>query len=540
MNKTTARRPKIEPMRAPLPRSRTVVALMALTVLGSTPVYAADLYSTDGFDIRWDNTIRYSAALRIGPSNPKLLTDPNSDDGDRDFAPGLISNRLDLLSALDISRDDFGVHASVAAWYDTVYHARTANNSPATYNPISVPNTQFATAVRNLMGQDAEIDDAFAYGNFAIDEVPVSIRLGRQTVLWGESYFFDENSIAAAQAPVDYIKVLSAPQAYSENVFLPVDQLSLTVQPRPDIALAFYYQLGWRASRLPGVGSYFSYTDYLGAGDERILLAPDAYLSHGTDRIPSAGRQYGASLHTTVDNWDIGLYALKYDSTYPVVELQSGNGAQSPSGSVGEFALAYPSGIALYGVSFSGYLGNNNIAGEIAARTDAPLPSTLPVSSYSATQPPAYYGNGYAEGDTLHAQVSTVTTLSPTRAWNSADLSVEVAANYILSVTHDYVALDPYQDNFAMNLRALFEPHYFEVLPNLDVAVPLGFGYNVVGRSSANYAPNSGAGDFEAGVSATYLSVWKINLGLTLFLGSASSQPLADRDFVSFSLERTF
>jgi uncharacterized protein DUF1302 len=539
MSNPIARRPPTEPRLAPLPRKLTAIAIAAWTALCAPPVRAADIYSTDGLDIRWDNTIRYSAAFRVSPRNPKLLTDPNSDDGDRDFAPGLSSNRLDWLSALDISRDDFGVHASVAAWYDTVYHARTANDSPATYNPISVPNTQFATAVRNLMGQDAEIDDAFAYGNFAVDDIPVSMRLGRQTVLWGESYFFDENSIAAAQAPVDYIKLLSAPQAYSENAYLPVDQLSLTVQPRPDIAVAFYYQFGWRPSRLPGVGSYFSYTDYLGAGDERILLAPGEYLSHGTDQLPSADGQYGVSLHATVNDWDIGLYALKYNSTYPVVSV-SGIGAPAPSGSVGEFELSYPTGILLYGASFSGYLGDGNIAGEFAARTDAPLPSSLPVSPYSATQPPIFKGNGYAEGDTLHAQVSDTTTLAPTEGWNSADLSVEVAANYILSVTQDYDALDPAQDNFAMNVRALFVPHYFEVTPNLDVSVPIGLGYNVVGRSGANYAPNSGAGDFEARLSAIYLSVWKANLGLTLFLGDTSSQPLADRNFVSFSLERTF
>jgi hypothetical protein len=537
MSRPIARRPPIAPTLALLRRNLSAIAIMALTVFGSAPVQAADLYSGDGFDIRWDNAIRYSAAFRISRRNPKLLVDPNSDDGDRDFAPGLISNRVDLLSTLDISRGDFGVHASVAAWYDTVYHAHTANDSPATYNPISVPNTQFARAVRNLMGQDAEFEDVFAHGNFAVDDIPISMRLGRQTVLWGESYFFDENSIAAAQAPVDYIKVLSAPQAYSENVFLPVDQLSLTVQPRPDVALAFYYQFGWRPSRLPGVGSFFSYTDYLGAGDERILLAPGEYLSHGNDQLPSGSGQFGVSLHTTVNDWDIGLYALKYNSTYPVVQIAKGVGS---SGNVGQFELTYPTGIALYGASFSFYLGDSNIAGEIVARLNAPLSSILPVSAYSATQPPTFYGNAYAEGDTLHAQVSSTTTLAPTRAWNSADLSVEVAANEILSVTQDYDALAPSQSDFAMNVRALFEPHYFEVLPNLDIGVPLGFGYNVVGRSSANYAPNTGAGDFEAGLSATYLSVWKANLGLTVFLGEASSQPLADRNFVTFSLERTF
>jgi hypothetical protein len=535
-----ARRPTGLIVTTPAPRRRGVstIAFLALVVLGSSPALAADLYSTDGFDVRWDNTLRYSAGFRISPRNPKLLSNINSDDGDRDFAPGLISNRVDLLSALDISRGDFGAHVSVAAWYDTVYHARTADDSPATYNPISVPNTQFTRAVRTLMGQDADLEDAFAYGNFAVDDTQVSLRLGRQTVLWGESLFFDENSIAAALAPVDYIKALSNPEPYSENVFLPVDQFSVTLQPRPDIAISAYYQFEWRASRLPGVGSYFSYTDYLGAGDERIFLAPNRYLTHGADQIPSAGGQYGVSLHATVDDWDIGFYALKYNATYPIVKSASAIGGGS--GNVGEFELSYPTGIELYGASFSGYLGDSNIAGEIAARTNAPLSSISSASSHSTGQPPIFVGDNYAEGDTLHARISSLTTLPPAPIWNSADLRVEAAANDVLDVTQNYDALDPSQGTFAMNMRALIELHYFEVLPNLDLAVPIGFGYNVVGRSSEDYAPNSGAGDFEVGLSATYLSVWKVNLGLTCFLGEASDQPLADRDFISFSLERTF
>jgi hypothetical protein len=384
----SARRPK-GPIATPL--APGLFALFAFAVLGASPVRAADLYSSDGLDVRWDNTFRYSAGFRVSPRNPNLLSNINSDDGDRDFAPGLISDRIDLLSTLDISRGDFGAHVSAAAWYDTVYHARTANDSPSTYNPLSVPSTQFARAVQTLMGQDAEIEDAFAYGSFAIGDSQVSLRLGRQTVLWGESLFFDENSIAAAQAPVDYIKALSASEPYSENVFLPVNQMSVTVQPRPDIAISAYYQLEWRASRLPGVGSYFSYTDYLSAGDERIFLAPNRYLSHGSDQIPSADGQYGVSLPATVNDWDIGFYALRYNATYPIVNSASAIG--SGSGNVGEFALSYPTGIALYGASFSFYLGDSNIAGEVALRTDAPLASISSAAPHAAGQPPIIVDN---------------------------------------------------------------------------------------------------------------------------------------------------
>src|SRR5665213_1992294 len=69
---------------------RGLVAVLCWPILGSLPLRAADLYSAGDFDVRWDNTLRYSAGLRIDKRNPALLKYPNSDDGDRDFAPGLI------------------------------------------------------------------------------------------------------------------------------------------------------------------------------------------------------------------------------------------------------------------------------------------------------------------------------------------------------------------------------------------------------------------------------------------------------------------
>src|SRR5215471_15509100 len=80
------------------------------------PVRAAEIYAGDGLEVRWDNTLRYSVALRPLSRSAELLSYINGDDGDRNFAPGLVSNRFDLLSELDISAGDFGVHASAAAW----------------------------------------------------------------------------------------------------------------------------------------------------------------------------------------------------------------------------------------------------------------------------------------------------------------------------------------------------------------------------------------------------------------------------------------
>src|SRR5205814_5649799 len=108
----------------------------------------------DGLEIRWDNTLRYSLALRHDSSSAELLSYANGDDGDRNFAPGLVMNRFDLLSKLDIAMGDFGLHASAAGWYDTVYQTHTDNSSTATSN-TAFPARQFAPAIRRLEGQHA-------------------------------------------------------------------------------------------------------------------------------------------------------------------------------------------------------------------------------------------------------------------------------------------------------------------------------------------------------------------------------------------------
>jgi len=91
-----------------------------------------------------------------------------------------------------------------------------------------------------------------------------------------------------------------------------------------------------------------------------------------------------------------------------------------------------------------------------------------------------------------------------------------------------------------MKVRTRFEPHYFQVWPNLDFTGVAELGFNIAGRSLSYYAQNEGTGDFRLGISGTYLSTWKAAIAYVGFVGSPSRQPLADRDFVVLSLERTF
>src|SRR4051794_985261 len=105
--------------------------------------FAAELYHDDALDVRWDNTLSYTAAFRLFPRDEALVVNPNWDDGDRNFDPGAISNRIALLSELEVPAGDSGLRLSGAAWYDPVSNQRNDNASPATFNPFSVPHDQF-------------------------------------------------------------------------------------------------------------------------------------------------------------------------------------------------------------------------------------------------------------------------------------------------------------------------------------------------------------------------------------------------------------
>lgn len=519
-------------------RSLAMMAALCWFVADSSDIQAGEIFSAGGFALQWDTTLRYTEGARLSPANSVLLKNLNADDGDRDFAPGLISNRIDFASVLNLSKEEFGVLVGADGWYDTVYHARTDNKSPGTFNAISVPNTEFPRATRNLEGQYAELGEAFAYGNFSILELPLSIRVGRQTVLWGEGAFFDADSIAAAQAPIDYLRNMG-PQNYSNSASLPVAQLFISAQPIPDVTLAAYYQFEWRSSRLPAVGSYFSDSDVIGAGAERLLLDNGQFLLRRADRTPTDGSHFGISLKATLGDIDFGLYALRYASEYPYLRF-SLYSAPQPDGEIGEFYSAYPGAIDLYGASISGYIGNSSIVAEVATRVNAPVLGGSAVQQYYSLDGGQTPTANYVRGNTFHAQIAALSTFGPGTFWDSANLAAQFGSTWLLDVTQNPNATDLSREMFVSSIRAVFEPHYFEVLPNLDISLPLGIGYGLAGQSKLYFGPVAGAGDFEVGISGTYRSVWKADLKFTGFIGSPSRQVFADRDFILLSLERSF
>lgn len=550
-----------------MPRMRGVtLALLPLLTAASAHAFEIESGNPD-LRLRWDNTVKYSAGVRVKEQSPALIggVSPNKDDGDRNFGKGPISNRLDLLSEFDATYGNFGARVSGAAWYDSIYHRSTDNTSPLTYNPFSVPNTEFTRATRDLHGQKAELLDAFLFGKSQIGETTATYRLGRHTLLWGESLFFGENGIAAGQAPIDVVKLLSVPNTQFKELIRPTNQLSGQLQVSPAVSIGGYYQLDWEKSRIPASGSYFSRADLFDAGGERLIVGapivpgggPAAFF-RGQDSKAKDSGQGGIQIKWRPANgdYDLGFYATRYHDKNPQVYVRPSGGLPNfGTGQIGTYDLVYAENIKSYGFSVSRSLDSTNLAAEVSVRRNTPLVATggavtvLPGQTADNDSNPLY-----PVGNSLHAQVSAIHTLERNSLWDGGLVLAEVAWHRRTSITKNAQNLDPNTSRDAWGLRMLFSPTWYQAYPGLDLSMPIGLGYNPKGNSSVITLFNGGwnkGGDLSIGLTGEYLQQWKGGITYTHYFGAGGTvldannnysfkQSLKDRNFVSVTLQRTF
>lgn len=544
------------------------VAAAALALPFGLPGGAAHAFEirTDNPDLklRWDNTFKYSNAFRVKSQSERLLQDVNLDDGDRNFDKGLISNRIDLLSEVDVGWKSLGFRASGAAWYDTVYNRRNDHDSPASANSTSVGYNRFTDATRELHGRKAEVLDFFAFGKTDLGSMPLTVRLGRHTLIYGESLFFGSNGIAAAQGPVDLVKLLTVPSSQFKEILRPVEQISSVLQINSQMTLGAYYQFKFRESIIPAAGSYLSAFDFVGDGAERFIVGAPitpgggaAAFWRGADIEARNSGQGGLQFRWAPagSEWEFGVYAARYHDKGAALYLTPSAAPDVVSGRVGAIQQVYHEGIKTYGASATTSIGQLNLAFEGSIRRNASL-----VSDPQVVLPGVLADNDahplYAVGNTAHAQVSGIYVLSETALWDAGAFLGEVAWNRRLSIDKNPGALDPNTTRDAAALRFIFEPSYFQVVDGIDLSLPIGVGYNFYGRSSSIFNFNGGSskgGDFSIGVKATYRTVWQAGLTYTgyyggedTFLTPANSptpvlsykQFYKDRNFISFSLQR--
>jgi len=299
----------------------------------------------------------------------------NFDDGTLNYENGdVITNVLKGSMDLELVMGDGGAFFRGTAFYD----AAIMDDDPAFKDHID--------ATKDAAGSGYDLLDAFVWYNFDMGEIPVSARLGRQVLSWGESTF-----ILGGISSINPINASAVrkPGVEVKEVLLPVNMAYGSFGLTDEVTLEAFYQLEWEKTRPDACGTFFSTTDFVsdgcgpvllaGVDDEREILADyeagglQAITPRIDDVTPSDDGQFGLALRwysEALGDTEFGLYYMNVHSRLPVI----GGIVASASIPVPQYRIEYPEDIKISGLSFSrGTESGWSLGGELSYKQDAPV-----------------------------------------------------------------------------------------------------------------------------------------------------------------------
>ncbi|MCU1716046.1 DUF1302 domain-containing protein [Pseudomonas sp. 5P_3.1_Bac2] len=233
-----------------------------------------------------DTTISYGQMWRV-QGQDRSNNDINTNDGNRNFDTGLVSQVFKITSDLEVTYQNYGAFIRGTAFYDTqimdkrndYYHSNL--DQPSQSYPRD--NT-FTYETRHKAGRDAQILDAYLYGNWDILDKPVTARIGNQVFNWGEGLFYRGG--VNTTNPVDAAK-FRLPGSELKEVLVPVEALSFNIGLTDNLSMETFYQFNWKESAMDPSGTYFAETDLFADGGSTAytnlagtaLTAPQAALN---------------------------------------------------------------------------------------------------------------------------------------------------------------------------------------------------------------------------------------------------------------------
>ena len=520
----------------------------------------------DDVKVNWDNSIRYNLGYRVDKVDPAVVGNSDLDDGERNFRSGIVTNRLDLLSELDVSyQKTYGFRVSGAGWYDPAYAKGKLNKDLATSNAVDSNGNPIAInsyTKRYYLGPSGELLDAFVFGKFELAQIPVQVKVGRNTQFWGEGLGFNAalNGISYAQMPIDVAKAYGVPNTGAKELFRPLNNIAITANPTSTVTVMAQYFLEWEPNRYPEAGSYMAPYDYLFNGGIGSQQYYGFGLTRGKDIKPKDAGDWGVGLRWSpeaMNGTTFGFYYRKLSDMMPQAHADI---------DTGQLRFAYADNIDLYGVSYSQQLLGVSVGAEMSYRKNMPLLNQG--AAVSTVDLPSRGDVRTARGDTLHAVLNFLGLINRTPVFDAAQWIVELNWGNYLKVTKDlfdannpngtFMGYDSYTEiNRAtkdfVSLDLNFAPTWFEVFPGANLTVPLYYGRGIRGNSPTNIIQKD-SGSYSAGLSIDYLARHKFDLLYVDYFGKYNTDPttgavainngdpslLKDRGTVSFTYRYTF
>lgn len=322
-------------------------------------------------------------------------TNYNGDDGKLNYDKGdTISTLFKGLTDFDLNDGSQGAFVRVKYWYD---HAMETGDGDFTRFDDS--GWQDLARFKGF-----EVLDAYLWKDLELAGRPLSLKLGKQVLSWGEALFL-QNGVNAIN-PLD-VSAFNRPGTELKEGLLPAEMFSFNYDLTDAVSLEGFWQYNFRPSVLEGCGTFFSSNDSLqeGCGADKLIAggisttanssvenaldvpaalrpASERYLQRTATDWASDNGQYGLAMHYLIDslnNADLGLYYLNYHSRTPVlsgvIARQAPNAAGNPGPNIntGDYFTVYPENIRLFGASLNAVVGDTAVFSELSYRPNMPL-----------------------------------------------------------------------------------------------------------------------------------------------------------------------
>ncbi len=298
----------------------------------------------------------------------------NADDGTLNYDKNdIFTNVVKGSMDLEMVWGDSGLFVRGSAFYDTTI----MDEDPA--------YVEYIDETKDSAGSGYDLLDAFVWHNFEVGNTPISARLGRQVISWGESTFIQGgvNSINPVNA-----SAARKPGVEVKEILLPVSMAYANIGLTDDLTLETFYQLEWEKTRPDSCGTFFSTTDIVADGCGPVLLSgvvdqntlTDLYEQGKvpvTERTapdePSDDGQYGLALRwysEALGDTEFGFYHMNIHSRLPAASIvvKSANVFDST------YHIEYVEDVQISGLSFSrGTESGWSIGGEVSLKQDYPL-----------------------------------------------------------------------------------------------------------------------------------------------------------------------
>ncbi|MGE6190346.1 DUF1302 domain-containing protein [Stutzerimonas stutzeri] len=374
---------------------KSLALAVALSI--AAPAYAVN-FNIGEIEGQFDSSMSIGASWSttdrdmdlVGLANGGTGYTQTGDDGRLNFKKGeTFSKIFKGVHDLELRYRDSGAFIRGKYWYDF-----ELKDESRLFKDISDSNRKEAA-----QSSGAQILDAFVYHNYAIGDLPGTVRLGKQVVSWGESTFIG-NSINAIN-PLD-AAAFRRPGAEIKEGLIPVNMLYVSQSLTDRLSMEAFYQLEWDQTIVDNCGTFFASNDvaadgcdnnytvlsaaqrdaiiaagatieqlnaiigadyYAGLDDLGIIVGPEGVtVPRGGDRDARDSGQYGFAFRWLGDAAEYGLYFMNYHSRTPTVGYKNASasdiaallgllGTPSPGGPL-------PSGAAFGGLASAALLSN--------------------------------------------------------------------------------------------------------------------------------------------------------------------------------------